>query len=338
MFTYTNFNDMWLIDVTKSKSYNKIAKMRNQHVFMNEFMHEVDMFMYAFRIDGMPDTGSERAAKEAILWYGGYVPFEEGGSVLTLPGLPNGDGLNMYADYAGATVFGADGFNEQIPLLLPGADKARALAHTIGGGERYKEPRGVLVRANAQMYPFINYLYYFAEAIADTMRSLDVCRQHIKRPFVITAKKAMIPTIEEQDRQVQDNQPFVINTGTFPVDSIQFTPITGIPECIQAASQLIDWYKQQYRELIGYDNLGGQIDKKGENLITPEVTYNQEATDASLGSLLYWLNIGHEAANKLLGTNLKAVQNVGNNDTGRDEEQRGGDLPGQNAGDAESND
>lgn len=337
MLTYANFNDMWLIDVTKSKSYNKIAKQRNRHVFMNELMHEVDMFMYAFRIDGMPDTGSERAAKEAILWYGGYVPFKEGNNVLTLPGLPNGDGLNMYSDYGGAHVFGADGFNEDIPLLLPGADKAKALAHTVGGS-RYKEPRGVMVRANTNLYPFINYLYYYADAIADTMRSLDVCRQHIKRPFVITAKKAMIPTIEEQDRQIQDNQPFVINTGTFPVDSINFTPITGIPECIQAASQLIDWYKQQFRELIGYDNLGGQIDKKGENLITQEVTYNQEATDASLGSLLYWLNIGHEEANRLLGTNLKAVKNVRNNDSGTDDQQRSEDLPGRDPADAESDD
>lgn len=330
MFTYAQFNDWWLIDITKSKSYSKIAKLRNNVAFMSELMREIDMWMHAFSIKGVPDSGSERVIKESILWYGGYVPFREKDSdaVLTLPGTPDGSGLNMYADYAGAHVFGANGFTERVPLLLPGSDKSNALQQMQGRSIQEEEPRGVLVRANDAMFPFINYIYAYAEAISDTMRSLDVARQHIKMPYIIVAKQALIPTIIEQMEKVRNNEDTIISSGNFPVDSINVLPLTGIPESINAASTLIDWYKQQFREMTSYDNLGGQVDKKGENLVTAEITYNQQATDASMDGMIEWLNDGHNYANALFGTQLKAVRNndISDDDITGDDRQRGGDL------------
>jgi hypothetical protein len=51
------------------------------------------------------------------------------------------------------------------------------------------------------------------------------------------------------------------------------------------------------------------MDKKGENLITAEVTANQMYESLSLDSRLHYINQGLDLCNKFFGTDMRAIAN-----------------------------
>lgn len=303
MMWYNNLFGIWLDP--KSTTRKKLAKRTNTFVFQNTFTKLVQDAMNRYRINGCPDTVSERVVLASLLFYGYVFFFKKNGNVLALPGLPDGSGINAYGDFAGAYVYGCNGYNERISLLMPGADDSRFLQKTIEGSY-YKDGTGVMVRENPMLYPFVNTTYYFANCIADTYRTADVCRKNMKRPFIIVAEESVVPTVKKYFEDVEDNLEYVVSSGVFPADKISVQPFDNNPDYVKVASGLIDWYEQKYRELCGFDNMGGQIDKKGENLISAEVTQNDSYTEQNVDQVLKYINKDLELVNEKFGTNMKA--------------------------------
>lgn len=292
----------------KNLTVKKLAKYKNNIAFQMKFMEFVGDALNRYKITGLPDTCNERVVKESLLWYGDVFFFEKFGNLVALPGLPDGSSINTYGDYAGAYVFAPNGVNERIKLILPNVGNNKFLERTIQGQE-HSDGEGVLVRENAMIYPFMKTVVFYADAIADTMRTLDVCRENIKRPFIVTAEESVVPSVRQYFKNVANNESYVISSGVFPADKVSVIPFDNNPQYCDTASSLIDWYEQKFREQCGFQNMGGQIDKKGENLISEEVTQNDQYTDNKITQALYWLNAGFDLVNSNFGTNIRAERN-----------------------------
>lgn len=300
---YNDFN-IWLNPQNIKKS--KLAEYENDFVFQNVFNGLLDDALHRYELQGAPDTISKRVVMQSLLWNASVFFFKKHGAILALPGMPDGSGITLNGDFAGAYVYGQNGYNEKINLIIPGGDITSLLEQT-NSGTTYKSGTGVLVRENFQMYPFISTLIYYAHCIADTMRTLDVCRKNAKRPYIISAEQSVVESIKKYFDKRDANEDYIISTGVFPADKVHIEPLQNNPDFTHSASELIDWYTQRFREECGIKNLGSQVDKKGENLQSAEITYNDEYTNGKVLKWLDCLNEGLGLVNESFGTSMKFV-------------------------------
>lgn len=302
------FNPFFNICLTQNELGNlnskKLAKYKNNLVFQNVFARYVQIALNRYGIKNIPDTISERVMLQSLLWYGCFFIFYYEGSLLGLPGAIDGTGFNINGDPGGAFVFSANGrFNKKIKLYLPGSIDSKELGKT-SGSEFGHEAFGVLIRENAIMYPFIRQVMYFADCVSDSMRTLDVCRQNIKQPFIITAEEQVIPTVKQFFKNRNNNEELIISTGVFDPNKVALLPFETNQSNLQNATELIDWYENKFREICGIEN-NSQIDKKGENLIEAEVSINDEYTELGLDVTLEYIQQGLDQVNMLFGTNMQ---------------------------------
>lgn len=289
-------------------SVRKLAKAKNVIVWQNIFAQLLQDGLDRYHLEGAPDTINERVFLQSLLWYGSVAIFEKEGGLMALPCVPSGAGWNVYGDPAEGWLFSNIGqLNEPCSLYLPGSDEVAFLKKTNGVGKNAKT-KGVFIRENAICYPFVRHIFYYADAISDTMRTLDVCRQNLKNPYIIVAEESIVNSVKNFFNQRDENLEYIISSGIFPADKIQLLPFETNSENLNAATALIDWYFNRYKELCGIDN-NGNIDKKGENLISREITVNEEYTDAGVDKCMTYIQQGLDDANKLYGTNLKIVRN-----------------------------
>lgn len=287
----------------------KLAQFKNWAQFMNTFHIKAQDALNRYSFDGLPDTISERVLLEALLWYGSACFFEKNGSLLCLPCAPSGDGYNIYGEVGNVWVFGRNGMlNETVDVYIHGSDEDAFLKKTNGVGPKSKM-RGVIVWENATRYPFINQTMFFSQAIADSMRTLDVCRKNIKNPYIIVSEEASIKTVKEFFNQRDNNEEYIVSTGIFPANKVNVLPLVVNSDNLNAITALIEWYESKYRELCGIDN-NAQMDKKGENLIKAEVSINDQYTEMSLDKVIPYIQFGLDDVNKIFGTNITVKKNA----------------------------
>lgn len=295
---YLGANDMGKMTKTR------LNKLKNNYLYQITFTRLMHDALNRYTFKNLPDTMSERVILQSLLWYGSVVIFEKDGAYVSLPGVPSGKGWNAYGDAAEAWVFSLNGtFNEPVDIYLPGEDESSFLKKTNTGMMTGKA-RGVLVRENATMFPFINSVMYYSQAISDSMRTLDVCRQNIKQPFIITAEESIVNSVKKFFEERDNNNEYIISSGVFAADRISLLPIQTNSDALNAATELVDWYENKYRELCGIDN-NSQIDKKGENLIQSEVSVNDMYTENSVDKCIEYIQKGLDDVNKLFGLNIK---------------------------------
>lgn len=286
----------------------KLAKMKNNMVWQNIFAQLMQDALNRYHLEGAPDTISERVFLQSLLWYGSVAIFEKEGNLMALPCVPNGAGWNVYGDPAEGWLFSNIGqLNEPCKLYLPGSDEISFLNKT-NGGKKNAKTKGVFIRENAICYPFIRHTCYYADAIADTMRTLDVCRKNIKQPFIIVAEESIVNSVKSFFKQRDENMEFIISSGIFPADKIQLLPFSTNSDNLKDTTALIDWYFNKYKELCGIDN-NSNIDKKGENLVMREITVNEEYTDSGIDKCMEYIQKGLDDVEKLYGAKIRVVRN-----------------------------
>lgn len=289
-------------EVGKSNK-KKLAQFKNNMVFQNVFSRYTQDALQRYEFDGVPDTISERVLKQSFLWYGGACIFEKNGALLCLPCAPTGDGLNIYGDFSKVWVFSSNGkLNEEIPVYIHGSDESVFLKKGMINGTSQK-PRGVYIWENALRYPFINHTIFYAQAVADTMRTLDVCRVNIKNPYIIVCEESALNTVKEFMNKRNNNEEYILSSGVFDAGKVSLLPVVTNSDSLNSCTSLIEWYENQYKMLCGIDN-NAQMDKKGENLISDEVEINEEYTEFSVDKSLEYIQRGLDDVNKLFGTNI----------------------------------
>lgn len=323
------FSNLISIDtsITSAKpSISKLNKYKNNFVFRNEFTRNYLDALKRYSIDGLPDTCSERVILQSLLWYGCVFFFEKEGNILALPGMPDGSGINVYGDYAGAWVYGANGFNEKINVYLPGSDESSFINKTISEiSNRYSN--GVMVRENRIMYPFINQVIYYSEVMADLLRKIETASKNIATPYIITAEESVVDTVKKYFKNRDNNDEYIISSGIFPADRINILPFDMQSDSIRTLTATYDWEASHYRELLAVNN-STNMDKKGENLISEEVNINNEYTQNQADSVKDSLEEGLKLVNELFGLRLTVkVREAAENDISGNNNSWKGDIP-----------
>lgn len=292
-----------------TKSRKKMRQWENNIQFQITFVRLINEALQRYRIEGLPDTMSERVILQGLLWYGSIVFYDYNGQLFALPGVPTGNGFNIYGDPGSAWVYSQYNgqFNKEVKLYIPGSDEASFLKELIGSRQT-GTPTGVIVWENKMRYPFINTVMFFSKAITDCYRTLDITRYWLKRPLILTGPeeysesvKSLIAGMEENPDAVYIKEMMGVQNST----TLLNTNANG--QNLQDVTGILEWYENKFRELCGLDS-NSQMDKKGENLITAEITVNNQYQQMSLDKSLEEIQEGLDNVNKFFGLSLSVEQ------------------------------
>lgn len=292
------------------KSGKKRRQLENNYQLQMTFTRLLNEALERYHIEGLPDTLSERVILMSLLWYGCVVIFKKGDNLFCLPGAPTGNGYNVYGDPGQMWVYSvANGqYNQAVDVYIPGSDDDAFLKKLIGT-EQNRKPTGVVVWDNRMRYPFVFSTYYYSKCITDCYRTLDITRYWLKRPLLLTGPeeysesvKQMIDGMEENPSAVYVKQMVGVAQNT----TLFNTNANG--QNLQDVTGLLEWYESKYRELCGLDS-NSQMDKKGENLITAEITVNDQYQEMSIDKCVDEVNRGLDNVNKFFNLNLKCIKN-----------------------------
>lgn len=313
-------SDYMLIDCSKIKTRSKLNKFKNEQLFITIFMRLFNEALNRYRIIGLPDTCNERVILESLILYGCTTFFNYEGNVLSLPSAPSGRGWNIYGDPLSAWVYSRNGlFNKEVDLFVKGGANSEIIKRGMSG-QITGNPIGCMVWESQNRYPFLNTIIFYAEAITDTLRTIDINRLWLKRPFIPVCEESLIPTVKKLFNDYNDNQDFLpVSTGILDVDKFDLKNLDVSPDAIRAAVELCEWYEAKFREQCGV-KANSQVDKKGENLTSTEINVNEEYTDSKDDSIVNYINTQLDFVNEMLGTSIKcvAIEPVKNNKESED--------------------
>lgn len=298
----------------KSKTQKRIAEFKNNVAWQNAYHHFATKGLSRYQIENLGACMSDRVVHSTLLYHGCICVFEKDGAILALPAAPVGN-PNINGDYKSCWVYGRNGFNEEIPLFIPGAEENDLMKRGYLNLNQSEKPRGVLIRENPFMYPFINYCIEYAEKVADTMRTIDVTRANIKRPFIVAAEEQLVPTVKKFFEQRDANVEYIVSTGVFPADKIAILPFETNAESIKVATDLIEWYYNDFDNKC-FNNSNANPDKK-ERLLVDEVNSNNQSRDKEKEKFRDFLQGQLDFCNDCLGTNLQLKEEPKDDDIQR---------------------
>ena len=290
---------------------HKLAKWKNNIDLQNIFMRLANQALARYDFEGLPDTVNDRVLKMSLLYHGSIGFFEKEGNILALPAMPS-NGVTLYGDFRSMYVYGRNGYNQEIPIYVRGGADSKLIEKPVGGIITNKQPKGVWMRENPYVFPFIRYCMSYAERIADAMRVIDINRHHMKTPFIIVADNQILNTVKKTLEMVDDNVNYIVSSGVFPVDRINVIPTQTTPETLKTATDLIEWYYNDFDELCGKNN-NSNPDKK-ERLLVDEVNANNEKTKSSINELITFMQSELDFVNECLGTNITIKKQEGEED------------------------
>lgn len=286
-----------------SATNKKINKYKNMTTFQNVFIHNMLTALDRYYIDGIPDTCSQRVILQSLLWYGKVLFFERESNIYALPCVNASDGFTVYGEWRSAFWVGLNGMSEKVELAIPG--DTNFLQRIVTGGSRpIAVEDGVLVRANSLMYPFINYVWQYSDYEADSLRTLDTARNHLKHPYIITAEQSVVPSVKKWLADTKDNQDAIVSSGIFPADKVSIQDLGVSADMVTSVTSLYDWYDANFMGLCGIGHNNG-IEKKGENLVTAEIGIDNESDNTNLNMEMDYIQMGLDTCNDRFGLNMK---------------------------------
>lgn len=288
MFPWFDYNTL---------SKKKVALYENDIEFQNMFYNLLNILMYSFSIEGLPDSCNERFFKLNLI-FNGYAALIKDPDLgyLSLGVRPtvNSNQLNIYGEFPDVMAFGWNGFNKQYKNYMYGTDNSDAEA--------------VICRDNDLMYPMVNIIWMYAKRLTDTMRTLDVTARKLKTPYFITCDEAQKSSIKKILDDVDFNQDSIIaNRSTMPNE---FNVLqTGVqPESVRVLWEHYSNLESEIRTFLGI-NSAANLDKK-ERLVVDEAEANDILTDINIQYRLKNYQQFCDTVNNLWGLNISFVSNI----------------------------
>lgn len=293
---------MWLSNMFPWFDYNtlskkKVALYENDIEFQNMFYNLLNILMYSFSIEGLPDSCNERFFKLNLI-FNGYAALIKDPDLgyLSLGVRPtvNSSQLNIYGEFPDVMAFGWNGFNKQYTNYMYGTDNTNAEA--------------VICRDNDMMYPMINIIWIYAKRLTDTMRTLDVTARKLKTPYFITCDEAQKSSIKKILDDVDFNQDSIIaNRSTMPNE---FNVLqTGVqPESVRVLWEHYSNLESEIRTFLGI-NSAANLDKK-ERLVVDEAEANDILTDINIQYRLKSYQQFCDTVNNLWGLDIRFISNI----------------------------
>lgn len=273
---------------------NKKKKdLKNNDEFLRWYYILLNFALDRFVFSGIPDSCDEKTIKESLVYRGGFVLFKEDTSkgILSLPCQPSSK-LNIYGYSQEVNAYGMNGFNKTIAVNLE---------------NETDENKGFYIKEFKRGLPMIHYVMGYAEKIADCMRTLDIMRFHLKRPYIITASEEVVPTVKKYFDNVKSNEEFIISSGVFDSSKVDSIDIQQSDSAITNVRELIEWYLNQFKEICGISS-SPQTDKK-ERLLVDEVHANDESTEFTVHGIVDYIQYQLDFANIAYGTNIRIELN-----------------------------
>ena len=293
---------MWLSNMFPWYDYNtlskkKVALYENNIEFQNMFYNLLNILMYSFSIEGLPESCNERFFKLTLI-FNGYAALikdpDLGYLSLGVRPTANSSQLNIYGEFPDVMAFGWNGFNKQYTNYMYGTDNTDAEA--------------VICRDNDMMYPMINTVWMYAKRLTDTMRTLDVTARKLKTPYFITCDEAQKSSVKKILEDVDFNQDSIIaNRSTMPNE---FNVLqTGVqPESVRVLWEHYSNLESEIRTFLGISS-AANLDKK-ERLVVDEAQANDILTDINIQYRLKSYQQFCDTVNNLWGLNISFVSNI----------------------------
>lgn len=309
--SFSVFNNMGIqiplwVKAGDTQNNKKLNKARNDAVFLNVFNELVEYAVKRYKIEGLPENCNERVVLMSLLWYANVVFWDNGNGILALPGTP-GDQLTLYGDPGRSFIYGCNGFNKQVKLYIPNGENNGVVRKSVGGITLPKTYEAVMVRESMTAYPFINQVFFYADAMADTLRTLDNVRLNLKQPYMIAADDKLKPSIEKMFKDRNSNTNLIIGTGDLsdPSKKITLLPFEANPQALRDCTMTYEWYMNQFLNKCGI-NIATIVDKKAQ-VTDDEIHANDSVSDTNTSNTLDYLNSQLENVNKAFGLNMRAV-------------------------------
>lgn len=289
------FNTMFPFVNLNIKNEKKLAEYENNIEFQNTFCNLLNIALYSFSFDGLPDTCNERFFKLNLILngYAGLINDEELG-FLTLGVRPVASTYNVYGECSEVSAFGWNGFNKTYTNYMYGTDNSEA--------------RALICRDNDLMYPMINVLIMYARRLTDTLRTLDVTARKLKTPYFITCDESQKTSIKKILDDIDFNKDSIIaNRSTMPNE---FNILqTGVnPESVRVLWEHYSNLQSEIRTYLGI-NSAANLDKK-ERLVVDEAQANDILTDINIDYRLKSYKLFCDTANSLFGLNISVKNNI----------------------------
>ena len=267
----------------------KKKQLENNDEFMRWYYYLLDFSMNRFIIEGLPDSCDEKTIKESLIFRGGFCLFKEDISkgLLSLPCNPTSE-LTIYGYSRKVNVFGFNGYNKTIDVNIDG---------------ECNENKGFYIKEYKRGIPLIQYILGYSTKISDCMRTLDVMRYKLKRPYIVVASEEVIPTVKKYFEKVEENENYIISSGIFDANKVQAINLEQSDNSIKNVRELIEWYFSQFLNICGVST-SPQSDKK-ERLLVDEIHSNDESTEYNVNSIVDYINYQLDFANITYGTNIK---------------------------------
>lgn len=343
-----DYSYLFGIDIYNAPSYKDVTKFQNMRASMVTFARYCNMASHRYEFEGCPPTISERVLRESLLWYPTVSFWEVGDSTIALPSVPGGRGFNAYGDLGDGFAYGKNGEVYHVNYEIAGADEAKILDKTTGQKIQLKYT-GKYIRENDLMFPFINTVIFYTEQVADTLRAIENSRILLKHPIGLYTTEAQKKTWEKWYNELNENQPVLFINKNKPTDGhepdkAEVINLVEGGDIVKPASEVLDWFEQRFLAECGIGNVGSQVDKKGENLISDEVHSSDDVTNMITQGLVDYINnqLEVQGIHELAGCEgLKAVprkEDTDDEDIQRDDSGAEGNVSGEGDGRPESDD
>lgn len=315
---FDNFLIPLFFGAVGEQTKKKITEQQNAQTFYMVLSELVNIALdYRYRFDGLPSTMYERVIKQALLFYGNVTMFEYDGVPIALPSAPDGKMLDIYGNQGSSWIFSRNGkLNFNVPLnyeydainmnsTVMGLNLSKDATVTVDG-MKHEIKNGVIIWENKARVPFLWTVIYYAERIADTLRTLDLDRRWLKRPFIPRCEESEGKSFDESLKAFMNNEDFSVSLKSRSIDKTDIFSVDMPPEIVTKVTQLVEWYMSQYKQRCGI-SANSQVDKKGENLVSDEINVDDQFIDLTTVSIAEELNSQLDLFNKLSGSSIKAV-------------------------------
>ena len=104
--------------------YNELNNLKE------DFNEKLETAMRRYKLEGLPDTCSERVILQSLIFNGKVAFYEDNGAIFAMQASVSGKGVNINGDPVNAYVFSKNGIiNKEIDLFIKGADNSALLNH-----------------------------------------------------------------------------------------------------------------------------------------------------------------------------------------------------------------
>lgn len=289
------FYNMFPFMTLDNKTSKKLAQYENNLEFQNTFYNLLNIAMYSFSFEGLPETCNERFFKMNLILRGcaAIINDPELG-FLSLGITPMTTKPNIYGEWSEINAYGWNGFNKTYKNFI------------YGSGDY--DVQSVVCKDNETLYPFMNYLIMYSKRMADCMRTLDITARKLKTPYFITCDESQKTNIKKILDDVDfNNDSIIANKSTMPNEfSVLDTKVK--PESVVVLWQHYSNLESEIRTLLGI-NSAANLDKK-ERLVVDEANANDILTDINIDYRMKCYQQFCDTVNKVFGLNISVKSNI----------------------------